>query len=536
MLRDGLGDSITEVDIVFNSTFTWDYYRGALRPPPDADTRRVAIHELGHLLGLGHPDQVGQSVTAIVNSGGGGVDDLRADDIAGGQRLYGAPGYVPPNDSFANATKIGSSIVSLHTTEGTNIAASREPNEPAHAEVAAGHSVWWKWTATEAIRLKVDAYGSNFDSVLAVYTGSSLQSLNLIGANDDEELAEDNPTATRKRSSLVEFNTVVGTDYSIAVDGWGDPDRLTAGSTGSVTLRLSVGPLHTAPTFTQPPQNRIVSAGSTAIFDAHYNGYPDPVPTWQYLAVGTSTWSDIVNNDIYRVGWSLGGRSQLSVRTAYSMNGDQFRCVATNSMGSGTSMVAALEVSPIPLPTITAQSVRGGFPLGDWLAFQVEVSNQGDIQWFHNGVPLAGETRSSLGFDSLQLSDACDYHVVVTNPGGSVTSNTSHITVLAAPLVSNLGTARRVVAAEATLEFAVSAVGNGTISYQWFHNGRALPGGTRAALTQRIEPRAQSGAYWVTATDQIGTRQGAPFFRDLGSSSDPDRCLGIRVTATRRPE
>jgi Matrixin/FG-GAP-like repeat len=82
-------NAITEFDMAFNSGDYWNSYRGATRSSP-IDLRRVAIHELGHAIGLDHPDDYGQTVDAIMNSTIGNRDTLAADDIQGGQSLYGA--------------------------------------------------------------------------------------------------------------------------------------------------------------------------------------------------------------------------------------------------------------------------------------------------------------------------------------------------------------------------------------------------------------------------------------------------------------
>jgi hypothetical protein len=88
------GSTITEADIGFNSKYKWDSYRGNQRSST-VDLRRVAIHELGHVIGLDHPDDYGQSVSAIMNSRVSNIDDLVADDIAGGQSIYGSPSTSP---------------------------------------------------------------------------------------------------------------------------------------------------------------------------------------------------------------------------------------------------------------------------------------------------------------------------------------------------------------------------------------------------------------------------------------------------------
>lgn len=102
------GGRKVESDVVFNNRYTWDSYRGSLRSRSE-DLRRVAIHEFGHVLGLDHPDEYGQRVSAIMNSTVSDIDTLTADDIAGVQSLYGTAGVVgnvsfpprnEPNDFF----------------------------------------------------------------------------------------------------------------------------------------------------------------------------------------------------------------------------------------------------------------------------------------------------------------------------------------------------------------------------------------------------------------------------------------------------
>jgi Matrixin/FG-GAP-like repeat len=80
---------IVEADIAFNSNASWNSYRGPLQPSA-VDLRRVAAHELGHVLGLDHPDTNGETVEAVMNSVVSNQDTLSPDDVAGAQGLYGA--------------------------------------------------------------------------------------------------------------------------------------------------------------------------------------------------------------------------------------------------------------------------------------------------------------------------------------------------------------------------------------------------------------------------------------------------------------
>lgn len=82
------GGRMTEANVLVNSRWTWDSYRGPLRSA--MDIRRVLIHEVGHALGLDHPDQHGQNVAAVMNSIVSNIDTAVTDDINGIQSIYGA--------------------------------------------------------------------------------------------------------------------------------------------------------------------------------------------------------------------------------------------------------------------------------------------------------------------------------------------------------------------------------------------------------------------------------------------------------------
>jgi len=89
------GSTFQEADILFNNAQLFDSYRGNLQFTSQGkcicDIQRVFLHELGHALGLDHPDSAGQHVNAIMNSVISNLSQLTADDEAGIQFLYEAP-------------------------------------------------------------------------------------------------------------------------------------------------------------------------------------------------------------------------------------------------------------------------------------------------------------------------------------------------------------------------------------------------------------------------------------------------------------
>lgn len=109
---DSAGDGI-ESDIVFNSEVRWNAYNGPIRIDRDEmpifDFRRVLLHELGHVLGLDHPDNVcGQSVDSIMNARTTDTDQLTNDDRNALSFLY-ADGNQPPI-ADAGPDQIGNGI------------------------------------------------------------------------------------------------------------------------------------------------------------------------------------------------------------------------------------------------------------------------------------------------------------------------------------------------------------------------------------------------------------------------------------------
>src|SRR5947209_5643878 len=78
------GSTMLEADILFNNAQSWDSYRGSLRS--SQDIQRVALHELGHALGLAHSSVASAIMYPYISS----LYTLSNDDITGAQSLYGA--------------------------------------------------------------------------------------------------------------------------------------------------------------------------------------------------------------------------------------------------------------------------------------------------------------------------------------------------------------------------------------------------------------------------------------------------------------
>ncbi len=399
------GNERVESDIIFNTAWTWDSYRGNLQAPEDI--RRVAIHELGHVLGLTHPDQAGQSVTAIMNSTVSSIDALQSDDIAGGRLLYGAPGFVPANDSFSNASAINMTGESTQVT-GTNVAATAEAGEPAlDASDPGRRTVWWKWTPPSSGPVTISTLGSNFDTLLGVYTGASVGSLTPTALNDDVD-----PGLIR--TSGVAFTAVGGTTYSIAVDGWG-------GYFGAITLNVAF-------TSASVPVPTVTSAGTASVGVGHLFSY-------QVTASNNPTsFSASGLPDGLSINSSTGviiGRPTLTGVFPVTLT-------ATNSGGTGSANLTLTVTDAAPV-VITQTSGAQVLTPGATLTLEATgFSANGPIsyQWMHDGRPVEGATSSSLSLSNATISDSGAYWLRLTNSVGTTFGPPSFVRV--APAVTQV--------------------------------------------------------------------------------------------------
>jgi hypothetical protein len=93
---------------------------------------------------------------------------------------------------------------------------------------------------------------------------------------------------------------------------------------------------------------------------------------------------------------------------------------------------------------------------------------------------------------------------VVSNSGGSVTSNAAALTVSAAPSITSQPSNRTVVAGQ-TASFSVTATGTGPLSYQWKKNGTNIGGATSSNYTTPATATGDNGAQFsVAVSNSVG--------------------------------
>jgi hypothetical protein len=169
----------------------------------------------------------------------------------------GVPGAVAANDAYSGRIPLGGTLPL--STAGSNLEASEEADEHPHEFdfEPAGHSVWYSWEAGDTEWVTVSTCGSGFDTLLGVYSGSSLSSLEKVVPGKEGPRADCGPGGQQ-----VTFRAIAGTVYEIRVDGNLSPQP-PAEVEGTFALQIATTPA---------PANDDFAAAQTVTAESLGNG------------------------------------------------------------------------------------------------------------------------------------------------------------------------------------------------------------------------------------------------------------------------
>lgn len=161
----------------------------------------------------------------------------------------------PDNDGFASARVLPAALPV--TAVGGNVEASHEEGEPRPEKSA--RTVWWTWTPAASGWVRITTRGTDIDTVLAAYTGSTLGGVVRQAFNDDVGTAEG-----EVGPSELLFRADAGETYHLQVGGY-------AGWEGTFSLRLESVPAPPQLTALSiaPATVDVSSQPATATFDLH---------------------------------------------------------------------------------------------------------------------------------------------------------------------------------------------------------------------------------------------------------------------------
>jgi hypothetical protein len=232
------------------------------------------------------------------------------------------------------------------------------------------------------------------------------------------------------------------------------------------------------PVVVAQPADQAVLEGNPATFSVNAAGAGALGYQWQFSTDGV-TWTNIAG--------ATGATYSTGAVTA-SMNGNRYRVVITNALGSTTSSAVRLSVTPtviapqVTVPpsnqTVTAPNTAT-FTVtatGTSPAFQWQLSTDGGTTF----AAVSGATSATLTVTNTTTAQSGHrYRVVVSNSAGTVTSTAATLTVNPTPVAPAITTqpASRTITAGSNVDFIVAASGTPAPGYQWRLGAGALTDG-----------------------------------------------------------
>jgi hypothetical protein len=264
---------LVESDIIFNTAFNWSIYGGPRRT--SVDFGRVALHELGHVLGLSH--ELGES--AIMAPKVSDIDSLTADDRAGALRLYGAPTTCPITGLVVN------SLTRASLVDGDCRVQQLYSNGTDTSLVDTYRLVL---TQPTALRLRMSS--TSLDSVLLITD----EQLNPVEAFDDSII---NGTTTSS-CDVDEALTLPAGTYLLLANTFVRPEKC-AGNSGNYTLAVSDSPF---PLLGNTGNTRSGGTLAAALFSGHTRLDTETRSSSSFTATDRITVEGRINLDPAHVG------------------------------------------------------------------------------------------------------------------------------------------------------------------------------------------------------------------------------------------
>jgi len=137
--------------------------------------------------------------------------------------------------------------------------------------------------------------------------------------------------------------------------------------------------------------------------------------------------------------------------------------------------------------------------------FSVTATGYGNIgyQWTFNGANIVGATSSAYTIGSVTTNSQGNYLVKITNPAGTTNSANATLTVKQPPVVAQQPT-NTICQPGASPVFAISAVGRGTLTYQWYNGTNTIPGAISNVLVLSSVQLGQNASYYAQVTGADG--------------------------------
>ncbi len=381
----------------------------------------------------------------------------------------------PANDEF-----LGAGIFEGLTAEvaADNTLATAEPGEPIHNGLVATRSLWWTYRSPGYANVTVTVTPDLAPTVVAVYTGGSLDSLEPV------------PGTLLYRSApgtAFRFVSVPDAHYRIALESGAE-----AGGASRVSVAAEPFPA-VLPKITRQPVSAVAGLGSVVTFSVTATGTPAVSFQW------------------FREGLMLPGatKATLQISPVRGTNAGAYTVVVSNIVGVVRSEPAVLEVPLVPVITRqpTAQNVE---PRGQAVFSVTATGGTLSYLWLKDGVPVPSGTSPTLTIGNVQEADVGSYSVQVLNFQGITASAETSLNLLRSPtaeerkleILTAIGVTQ--VREGQSVDFEITTAGAKPMTFQWLRDGKPIAGATAPNLGFSAE-RTSGGTYSVTVTNPDAT-------------------------------
>jgi hypothetical protein len=170
------------------------------------------------------------------------------------------------------------------------------------------------------------------------------------------------------------------------------------------------------------PQSQSIDAGTPVTFSVVATSLTPVTYQWQFNGVNIGSATD----------------SSYTIASVSPGAAGQYKVIVKNADGPTVSAPAGLTVNTTPQivtqpysqvayvnSSVTFNtSVTGGRPMG--------------LQWYHDGAPVAAGNVQNLTLNAVQLADAGNYTLVLSNSFGTNISAVAHLSVFSGPITNSL--------------------------------------------------------------------------------------------------
>lgn len=320
-----------------------------------------------------------------------------------------------------------------------------------------GGSVTLTWTQTGISNMRVEISSDNFTTVTTAVSSV---------AGDAGQFVYTIPTSLAPAST-----------YRM---------RLVDASNGDVLATTNTFAISAGPSFVTQPENTEVCVGATAQIVAGANG-SDVIYAWK------------------KDGQTIAGATTgvLRIVGASADDAGTYVCEATSCNQTVTSNEVTLTVNTPP--EITSQPVGDTVCQDQTVTLSVTATGS-DLfyQWTRNGVDIDGANEPTLTLTGISIQQKGTYRCRVQGacPPAALSDGVT-IEVITGPTI-NLQPRRANLTVGQDLVLSVTAAGVG-LTYQWYRNGTAIAGATKAIYAKAAASKDDAGTYYVNVINECAT-------------------------------